>query len=68
MFVFGHILQARNLVACRSILCELFVQDWPNLSWGRLKNIEVDSIKRFHNSVHKWDWFVNLLSCVHFGD
>ena len=31
--------QARLLVACRSILCQLFAQDWPNLCWSRFNNV-----------------------------
>ena len=37
-------MQACLLLACRSILCQLFAQDWPNLRWGRFNNVEVDSI------------------------
>ena len=36
--------QASHLVACQSILCKLFAQDWPNLCWARFNNVEVDSI------------------------
>ena len=37
-------MQAYLLLACCSILCQLFSQDWPNLHWGRFNNDEVNSI------------------------
>ena len=36
--------QARLLLVCRSILCQLIVQDWLNLRWGRFNNVGVHSI------------------------
>ena len=45
------ILQACHLVACWSILCQLFVQDWPNLHWGQFNNAEVDSINNLQVTV-----------------
>ena len=36
--------QAHLLLVCRSILCQLFAQDWPNLCWGRFNKVEVNSI------------------------
>ena len=43
--------QARNLVACWSILCQLFAQDWPNLRWDWFNNVEVDSISTLQVTV-----------------
>ena len=45
--------QVCHLVACRSILCQLFAQDWPNLRWGWLNNVEVDSINALQVTVLK---------------
>ena len=52
-----HTRQARLLLACRSILCQLFAQDWHNLHWGRFKNVEVDSLilnKLRYHSIYEW--------------
>ena len=32
------------ILECRSILCQLFAQDRPNLRWGQFKNVGVNSI------------------------
>ena len=42
--VFFSLDPLRLLLECRSILCQLFAQDWPNLSWSRFNNVGVDSI------------------------
>ena len=36
--------QVRLLLACQSILCQLFAQDWPNLNWSQFNKVEADSI------------------------
>ena len=40
-------------VACRSILCQLFAHNWPNLCWGRFNNVVVDSINTLQITVLK---------------
>ena len=47
--------QACLLLACWSILCQLFAQDWPNLHLGQFNCVEIDSIilyKLWYYSVH----------------
>ena len=35
---------AHLLLTCWSILCQIIVQDWPNLCWGGFNSVKVDSI------------------------
>ena len=37
--------------AGRSISCQLFAQDWPNLRCRRFNNVEVDSINTLQGTV-----------------
>ena len=43
--------QARQELACRLILCQLFAQDLPNLRWGLFNNFEVNSMNTLQVTV-----------------